>query len=237
MSSDAVAAVVLAGGQGRRSGASINKVLLELAGVPILVRAIAPFLQHELIARVLVVAHQEDLTTIGDLVGESFPAHSVEVIAGGAQRPDSERCALEVLRADIDSGAISAVLIHDGARPLVPSALIEQIVNATLDYGGAIPGVGVHALVHRGSLRQLDGAAVRVQTPQGFRAPQLLAAYDAAMEDNFEGTDTSSYVEAYGTLQVRVVPGSADNIKLTWPADVSRAEQALFRLESPGDLR
>lgn len=236
MSSDAVAAVVLAGGQGRRSGASVNKVLLELAGVPILIRAIEPFLQHELIARVVVVAHQDDLVTIDDLIRGSFPGESVEVVAGGVQRPDSERCALEVLRADIDSGVISAVLIHDGARPLVPSTLIEQIVDATLDYGGAIPGVGVHALVHRGSMRPVDGAALRVQTPQGFRAPELLAAYDAALNDDFEGTDTSSYIEAYGTLKVKVVQGSVDNIKLTWPADVSRAEQALLRLKSLGYL-
>jgi 2-C-methyl-D-erythritol 4-phosphate cytidylyltransferase len=76
---------------------------------------------------------------------------------------------------------------------------------------------------------------VGVQTPQAFRAADLLAAYTAADADGFEGTDTASCLERYGRVRVVAVPGSPLNLKITFPEDVDLAEALLdgSRLTEP----
>jgi 2-C-methyl-D-erythritol 4-phosphate cytidylyltransferase len=64
-----------------------------------------------------------------------------------------------------------------------------------------------------------------VQTPQAFRAHDVLAAYRAASDDGFEGTDTSACVAAYRDVAVAAVPGSPLNLKVTFPEDVALAEE------------
>lgn len=222
--------VVLAGGRGARVGAVTNKVLLELAGVPILVRSVSAFTAHPGIDRVLVVGHVEDLERIDILLCKYLPQQRIEVVAGGAQRPDSERAALDVLREDIERGVVSTVLIHDGARPLVTPALIGAVIEAGQRYGGAVPGVEVTGLLDASTqeLRPVEArVTVRVQTPQGFSARPLLAAYDAAGSVGFVGTDTAAYLELYGGVRVRVVPGDPANLKVTWPGDLAAAEALL----------
>jgi 2-C-methyl-D-erythritol 4-phosphate cytidylyltransferase len=67
----------------------------------------------------------------------------------------------------------------------------------------------------------------RVQTPQAFRATDLLAAYAAAARDGYRGTDTASSMEAYAGVRVRVIPGSRQNLKITYPHDLALAERLL----------
>ncbi|MER6899963.1 2-C-methyl-D-erythritol 4-phosphate cytidylyltransferase, partial [Amycolatopsis sp. NPDC000740] len=71
--------------------------------------------------------------------------------------------------------------------------------------------------------------AIRVQTPQGFRAQPLLAAYEQAAAEGFLGTDTASCMERFSALPVRWVPGSAENVKITYPHDLAVAERFLLR--------
>ena len=126
--------------------------------------------------------------------------------------------------------AVDTVLIHDGARPLVSAALISAVLAAAARAdGGAVPGLlrdDLAAVTTDGTGLQWPAGAdalVAVQTPQGFRARPLLAAYDRARREGFVGTDTASCVQRFTDLPVRWVPGDEHNLKITYPHDLARA--------------
>jgi 2-C-methyl-D-erythritol 4-phosphate cytidylyltransferase len=213
------AGVVLAGGSGVRMGAGINKVYLPLAGRPLVTWSLEAFSRVPEVGVVVLVARPED--DVSGLSGD------VEIVHGGATRQESEVAALRHLAARSD---IDVILLHDAARPLVSPALITAVVRAAREYGGAVPGLPAEDVVTvTGDV--VTGppleAAIRVQTPQGFLAGPLIEAYEQAARENFSGTDTASCMERYSNLPVRCVPGDEHNIKITYPHDLTIAEQLL----------
>lgn len=231
-----VVAVVLCAGQGTRMGAERNKVFLPLAGVPIVVRAMRAFERSRLVDEIVLVAHPHETEACRALAQHDGLRKVSMVIPGGATRHQSEYCALNALRGRIERGAIALVLVHDGARPLVSRGEIARLIQAAREEGGALlaEALAGDEIVARVDARDTvvelypSGRLWRAQTPQGFAAPALLAAYDAAAREGFEGTDTASSVERAGQL-VRVVAGSARNLKITTPDDLARAEALLRR--------
>jgi len=114
------------------------------------------------------------------------------------------------------------VLIHDGARPLATPELFAAIADGAQTHGGALPTIELDP-------REMDTArdetVARVQTPQGFRAPQLLQAYEKAAVTGFVGTDTAACMEAFfPDVNTVAVPGDIFNIKITYPQDLAIAE-------------
>lgn len=219
------AIVVLAAGSGRRVGAGKNKVLLDLDGMPLLARTLTTALAVEDVVRVVLVVRPEDR----DEVVAGLAPHlerDVWLVDGGAERHDSEYRALQALRADIESGAVAVVAIHDGARPLATPALFRAVIDAALVHGAAVPGVAV------GRLSTSDGGLapaglVAVQTPQAFDARAALAAYDAAEADGFTGTDTAACLERYADLRAHRVTGEPTNLKVTFAEDLPLARELL----------
>jgi 2-C-methyl-D-erythritol 4-phosphate cytidylyltransferase len=143
-------------------------------------------------------------------------------------------CALNALRPRIAAGEIEIVMIHDGARPLVTPEEITRLTQAVRDLpepGGALLTASVAASDEIGEIDP-DGTLTRVfagadlaraQTPQAFHAALLLDAYDRGAADGFDGADTASTVERLGAPVVSVA-GSDENLKLTTPDDLARAE-------------
>jgi 2-C-methyl-D-erythritol 4-phosphate cytidylyltransferase len=200
-------------------GAEVNKVLLPLAGVPVFVWSLRAISSLSYVEQVVVVSRPEDRASIAPhLTGE-------RLVAGGAERHDSEWNALQVLAPSIDAGELDVVAIHDAARPLASPELWQAVVEAAFATGGALP---VH---HHAGLVRRDGTPagelVGVQTPQAFRATDLLAAYRAADGDGFKGTDTASCLERYSDIRIRGVEAPATNLKITFPEDVALAERLL----------
>ncbi len=126
------------------------------------------------------------------------------------------------------------MLIHDGARPLVSAALVRSVLAAARADGGAVPGLPHDDLAVVDGGGHLTGPAraglVSVQTPQGFRAAPLLAAYEAAARVGFSGTDTAACVERFADLPVVGVLGDPRNLKITYAHDLALAEV----LRAPG---
>jgi len=231
-SGGAVVAVVLGAGQGTRMGAGRNKVLLTLRGKPILVLALAAFEQTPQVTETLLVAHPDEVAMCQGMVAEFGLAKVAAVIPGGATRHQSEERALAWLQPRIEAGEIALLLVHDGARPLITPDEIATLITVTPATGGALLAAAPDE-----TLLQLDDEAgvVRAwpsdelalaQTPQAFDARRLLAAYDAARADGFEGSDTAASFERAGG-QVRVVIGPPTNLKITTPEDLLRAEALL----------
>ena len=226
------AVVILAAGSGSRVGATVNKVLLPLRGVPVLVWSVRDALALSGVRRLVLVVRAEDRAAVEAAVAPHLADREVLVVDGGATRHASEWAALRVLAPDIEAGEVDVVVVHDGARPLAGRPLWETVVATAREVGGAIPVVPVTHLLrpdHRLVTEQVGG----VQTPQAFRAADVLAAYRAASVDGFEGTDTSACVAAYRDVKVAAVAGSPLNLKVTFPEDVALAEE--LSLDPPVD--
>ncbi|HWD02560.1 MAG TPA: IspD/TarI family cytidylyltransferase [Amycolatopsis sp.] len=222
------AGVVLASGAGTRVGAALNKVYLPVAGRRVVAWSLAAFAAVPGIGVLVLVIRPEDEALATEVLAE-HPG-PVEIVNGGPTRQASELNALRHLTPRVESGALDAVLIHDAARPLVTPALIGDVLARTREHGGAVPGLAaddVVAVSAGGTIAARLPGAIRVQTPQGFRARPLVAAYEQAEAEGFLGTDTASCMERFSGLPVRWVPGGAENMKITYPHDLAVAERLL----------
>lgn len=215
------AAVLLAAGQGRRVGAATNKVLLPLAGAPVLAWSLRTVRGLGCVDRVVVVVREEDRTAVAPLLLDGE-----QMVTGGSTRHASEWRAFQLLADDVDTGRLDLVAVHDTARPLASAALWRAVLEEAAAHGGAIPGRAQAGLVRRAG-GPVRATLVGVQTPQAFRAAPLLEAYRRAGDEGFTGTDTAGCVERYTDLAVRCVPSPATNLKITFPEDVAVAERLL----------
>ena len=225
-----VAAVFPAAGQGKRMRAGMNKVFLELAGLPILVHTLRRFSQSTKIDYLVVVVAAEEVEEIQSLLRRIPHLKPFQVVAGSTERQYSIANGLAVLPEEAE-----IVLVHDAARPLVTVQTIDGVVKAAQETGGAVAAVPEKNTV---KIISPDGIVVKtppretlweVQTPQGFRRDLLLKAYQKAKEENFLGTDDSSLVERL-QVPIKVVESDYRNIKVTTPEDLIIAE-ALIRAQ------
>lgn len=227
------AVVVLAAGSGTRVGGAVNKVLLPLGGMPVLAWSLTDAFALGDVRRVVVVVRPVEEDAVSAALAPHLGDHEVLLVPGGVQRHASEWAAMQTLAPEIATGAIDVVAIHDGARPLAGRELFAAVLAAASEHGGAVPVVPLTGVVPR---TLSDGSAnphvwlpepatmVTVQTPQAFRAADLLAAYEQAERDGFEGTDTAACFERYADLPIAAVTSTSRNLKVTFPEDVGLAE-------------
>ena len=206
------AAIIVAAGRGLRAGGDVPKQWQMLAGRPVVAHALAAFTGME---RVLVI-HPDDRAR-----AEGFDVAQVE---GGATRSQSVRNALMVLH----GRGVTRVLIHDAARPLVSRAVIDRVVAALDSHKGAAPALPVSDALWAGTGGLVSGShdragLFRAQTPQGFHYDAILAAH---LRHRGDAVDDVEVARAAG-LEVAIVLGDDDNLKLTYPTDFPRAEAIL----------
>jgi 2-C-methyl-D-erythritol 4-phosphate cytidylyltransferase len=222
--------VVLAAGMGTRVGADGNKAYLPLAGRSMVSWSLDAVAGSANIARTVLVYRRGERDLAARTLAAELPHRTIELVEGGDTRHGSEENVLAHLAEDIESGAIDVVLIHDAARPLAGPAMMDSALATARAFGGAIPVLpapGVAKVDANGALSPVDGTLVRVQTPQAFRSGPLLTAYRLAAGGGFDGTDTASCVQGFTDLDVRVFPGAATNLKVTFAPDVQLAERLL----------
>lgn len=208
------AAIITAAGRGTRAGGDLPKQWQMLAGKPVLAHTLAAFAGMR---RVLTV-HPDDIALARALGGD------VLIVEGGATRAASVRNALEALAGQ----GIDKVLIHDGARPLVSAAVIARVLAALDLAQGAAPALAVTDALWTGATGLVSGkqdrrGLFRAQTPQGFRFDAILSAHRALQG---EADDDVEVARAAG-LDVAIVEGEEDNLKLTYAVDFARAEAIL----------
>ncbi|MGH6968242.1 MAG: bifunctional 2-C-methyl-D-erythritol 4-phosphate cytidylyltransferase/2-C-methyl-D-erythritol 2,4-cyclodiphosphate synthase [Stellaceae bacterium] len=223
-------ALVVAAGRGTRLGAELPKQYLPVAGQPLLRHSLATLAAHPGIGRVRVVYNPDDAK---HYARASAGLELLPPVAGGAARQDSVRLGLESLALL----APEHVLIHDGARPFLDSGTIDRVLAALAEAPAAVPALKLADTVKRAAdgrvLETVDRAQLwRVQTPQGFRYGEILAAHRAAR--GMDLPDDAAVAEGAG-LAVRLVAGSEDNVKVTTPDDLARAER--WAAARCGDVR
>jgi len=223
-------ALIVAAGRGHRVGGPLPKQYRELAGHPVLFHTVQAFASHPAIDAIRTVIHPDDDPLYRTALSGLDSANNAKLLApvnGGDTRQDSVRLGLESLAQD----APRAVLIHDGARPLIDGALITRTLDALEDHIGAIAALPISDSIKRAtaddSLIDQDVARAglwRAQTPQSFRFEEILAAHRAA--EGCDATDDAAVAEMYG-LHIALVAGGEENIKITTESDMARAEQIL----------
>jgi len=216
-----VGVAVPAAGCGRRMG-GVRKPFLALAGEPILLHALRPFLADERVVRVCVALSEEDAVDPPSWLLELDAR--VRVVAGGQTRGESVRLALAALGDDV-----TVIAVHDAARPLVTTDIVRACIDLAATGCGAVAGCPV---VDTMKIVDSDAQIVstperatlwHAQTPQVFPAEVLRRAYHGG---GLDSTDDASLVEHAGGV-VRMIDAGLLNMKVTQPADVAVAEAIL----------
>jgi 2-C-methyl-D-erythritol 4-phosphate cytidylyltransferase len=226
------AAIIVAGGEGTRMGARFNKVFMEVDGRSILEHSLQLFESTPLVDEVVLVSRQADLSRCEPLRARFTKLSAV--VPGGDQRHRSEFAGLRSLAGRIDAGEVDVVLVHDAVRPFASRALVDRLMAGVAQTIGCIPGLPVGratALVADGWIAGYPRNLWTVQTPQAFQATWLLEAHNKAARQGYIGTDTASVVEWSGG-EVSVIEGEPNNIKITTPEDLERAERIVARKRS-----
>ena len=211
------AAILVAAGRGTRAGGDIPKQWQYLNGKTVAANALEKFAEHPQIDHLILVLHTDDFDST------FWPrTPSAQIVIGGETRSQSVLKGLSVV-----PDGTKQVLIHDAARPLVSSALIDRILLGLQTSTAVAPAVAVTDTLWRGKGNFVTGIAdraglFRAQTPQGFHLAPLLAAYDAFPE----ATDDVTIARLAG-MDVKIVAGDDDNLKITGPDDLSRAARLM----------
>jgi len=224
-----VTAIIVAAGRGTRAGGNRPKQYQPLAGRAVLARTVAAFAGHPRVTGLVAVLHPDD----GDLFAEAMGASDANVISvpGGASRDASVQAGLDAVPAGTER-----VLIHDGARPLVRAALIDRVIDALDATPGAAPALPVTDALWKGAEGKVLAphpreGLFRAQTPQGFHLDAIRAAH--AVHPGGAADDVEVALAA--GLDVAIVDGDEDNLKITHPGDFARAERVLR--ETAMDIR
>ncbi|HSW38724.1 MAG TPA: 2-C-methyl-D-erythritol 4-phosphate cytidylyltransferase [Acidobacteriota bacterium] len=218
-----VAAVIAAGGTGKRMNAGIPKQFVELAGKPILLHAIESLASLDDIAQIVVALPPEHIPEAEVILRHAPPRVEIRCVAGGRNRQDSVHNGVRQIRADA-----AVIMVHDAVRPLCGLDVMARVLDAARNKGAAVPGLPATETIQRVSRHGRVLATppreelYAIQTPQAFRADVLRSALERARAEGFIGTDESSVVRRAGH-SVFVVTGSPDNIKITRPQDLDLA--------------
>ncbi len=219
-----VGVLMAAAGQGARVGGAEPKQFRLIDGIPMLKRAIQPFLEHPRVGQVVVALPEATISDPPAWIGPDRE-QAVRLVVGGETRAHSVRAALAALDSDFH-----IVLVHDAARPFVSGETIDSVISVAAR-SGALAAVPVADTIKRGDeisrlvTETIDRRGLwKAQTPQGCPRAMLERAYDSVGADGLASfTDESALLEAAG-FSVELVPDSPENFKVTTEADFVLAE-------------
>jgi 2-C-methyl-D-erythritol 4-phosphate cytidylyltransferase / 2-C-methyl-D-erythritol 2,4-cyclodiphosphate synthase len=219
-----VAAIIVAAGSGTRFGS--QKQLVMLGGKPLFLHSLLIFAAHPQVTDIVVAVPEDLRQEIHDLTAAIAPP-PILIVTGGITRQRSVENTLQALEYEADD----IVLIHDAARPFVEPTMIHDLLHKLLTWDAAITAIPV-----TDTLKRLDDVTItetvprkhlfRAQTPQAVKFGVLRDAIHAVGKTRDDFTDEAEMLEAFG-IQCTIVQGSEDNVKITFPEDLRRAEAIL----------
>jgi 2-C-methyl-D-erythritol 4-phosphate cytidylyltransferase len=220
--------LIACAGSGKRMGATVNKLFLEVLNKPIFIWTILAAEQASSVEWIGLIIQPEEQETIAAILQEYPLRKPIVLIAGGATRQESIYQGLLALPTGTEK-----VLIHDGARCLVTAKLLDRCSQALENTSALVAAIPV-----KDTIKVVEIATGKIektpqrkklwaaQTPQGFEVALLKRAHEEAIQKGWEVTDDSMLLEQRGN-QVVVVSGEESNIKITTPLDLMVAEMIL----------
>ncbi len=221
-------AVLLAGGSGSRMNSTTPKQFLLLPdGRSVIEHTVDSFESSPEVEEICIVMNEDWIDRMNKLVTQNGWHKVRHVIAGGRERYLSSLAAIECYleRADDDF----AILLHDAARPYVSQRIISDVAAAMLQHDAVAVGIPSTDTIwqvnpYNATIQRIPERAFmwRAQTPQAFRFSLLRDAYQRALQDpQFSATDDCGVVVRYAPeVQIHIVRGDVENIKITYPNDL-----------------
>jgi 2-C-methyl-D-erythritol 4-phosphate cytidylyltransferase len=225
-----VTALIPAAGMGRRMGQKVAKQFLPLGDKPMLAHTLLAFQRAAGVDEIIPILSREDMEScLRDVIEQYHITKVKTLVVGGKERQDSVMNGLQKLEKDA-----SIVLVHDGVRPFVTGAMIQESIDHARK--GECIAVGVPL---KDTVKEVDDKHMvrhtlersrlwAIQTPQTFPVKLLKHAYEESYRHKVFGTDDAMLVERAG-VPVRIIMGSYENIKITTPEDLILAEEILKR--------
>ncbi len=223
-----ITAIVLAAGQGKRMGTSVQKQYLLIEDKPVLYYSLKCF-EDSVIDDVILVVGRDEIEYCKNNIVDMYNLKKVsKIIAGGKERYNS---VYNGLRATKDT---DYVMIHDGARPFINTDIVNRSIEAVMEYGACTVGMPV-----KDTIKIVDEDSFgkdtpnrkyvwQIQTPQSFRYELILDAYTKMLSANDDDiTDDTMVVERYKANKIKVIEGDYTNIKITTIEDLKIAEKFL----------
>ncbi|MDP9292370.1 MAG: 2-C-methyl-D-erythritol 4-phosphate cytidylyltransferase [Verrucomicrobiota bacterium] len=225
-------AIIVAAGSSRRMG--FDKLMAPLAGKPVIVHSLRAFEGCDDIDDVIIVAREERIEAIKELVAAEKIRKVSQVVAGGAERHLSVWIGLKAVGAETDY-----IAIHDGARPLTTPRLISKCLKLAVEQGAACCGSIIPDTVKRASDDNVVTESVErsglwaMQTPQIFSASLIMQAYAGLIASSEAVTDEVSAVQRIGK-KIALLRNEEWNFKITSPADLDLAEEVMANRQRSG---
>ena len=209
-------------------GGSVPKQFLSLGGEPLIVHSLRILQAANTVDEIILAVPKSDLDyCINELVKQHGFSKVTRVVAGGVERQDSVRRALEQVTEETE-----ILLVHDAVRPFLTGQMVSDVIAKADKHGAAIIALPMRDTVKRvGSDQVIQRTVDRhplwlAQTPQAFRRQWLQEAHRKAHAEGIHATDDAYLVEWLGH-SVMVVEGSGENIKVTRPEDIVIGEAIL----------
>lgn len=229
MKKETVTAIILAGGSGTRMGGICKKQYMLLGRKPLLYYSLKTF-QESCVDEIVLVTNEAEYCR-EEIIQKYRLDKVTKIVPGGKERYHSVYAGL------LAAAGCSYVLIHDGARPFVTEAMIDDSLKTVKTYQACIVGMPVKDTIKIAddegfSVQTPDRAKVwQIQTPQTFFYPLILKAYEKILKEQPQGiTDDAMAVEYGNFAKVKLIQGSYENIKITTPEDMKIAELFLKKV-------
>lgn len=230
------AAVILAGGRGKRLGTDTPKQYLDIGGHPLVYYSLATFSKSFVDEIVLVCGRGDEEYCSSEIVAKYGFDKVRQVVCGGAERYHSVYNGLKAL----GDSSCDIVYIHDGARPFISEDVIRRTYDAAVEDHAAVAAIPANDTVKLSDEEGFVAKTLRrdsvwlMQTPQVFYYNEIYAAYHKLIESEEETvrkgilvTDDAMVLELFSNRRVKLVSGDRRNIKITTPEDLMLAEHIM----------
>ena len=223
-------AILLAGGSSHRFTDEENKVYFPIGRKPALCWPLETLENSTDVDSILLVIREEDWDKTNRVIELVDTEKLVGVTVGGKTRHESEYEGLMYLKRSENVSEDDLILIHDGARPLLPSYLLKELIDVARKNGASAPGFNSRNISIRKNTDldfSEDETIVEIQTPQIFPADELWKSYELAKVDNWQAVDTTECVSKYVGREAVIVPGDQKNMKVTFIEDIFELEKII----------
>ena len=224
-----VHSILLAGGSSDRFNNEENKVYFPIGGKPALSWPLETLDNSDKVDSIILVVRDEDWEKTNNVIQLVNPKKLSGVTIGGDTRHESEYQGLLYLKERPDINEEDLILIHDGARPLLPGYLLDELIDVAKKYGASAPGYNSNNLMKKQEFNkeEIQETIVEIQTPQIFPASELWKSYELAKLDKWQAVDTTECVSKYSELEAVVIPGDPRNMKVTFIEDIFKLEEMI----------
>ena len=229
-----VFAAVLAGGIGSRMGKKIPKQYIKIGGRPVIIHTLDAFLKEDVFNHIVLLTPEDWVSYTEDLIKEYIgDCKRITVLTGGETRNDTLDNALTFLDNEYGFQKDTVIVTHDAVRPFLTSEIIRENIEAAEKYGACgtmVPATDTIVVSNDGEY--IDSIPNRsklfqCQTPQTFNAMELKGIMDSLTEEERATVTDGCRLFVLKEKPVYMVKGIPENIKITYPFDLTVAEAVI----------